>query len=88
MDCLANIKFLDALDQPINGLVHQLWVGSTLISDYVTPASGESVWIKRPVGTIIDVRVRSITSGEYKSQVKIQLIGEKTFLLFVALKFY
>lgn len=78
MNCLANIKFLDAIDQPINGLVHQLWVGSTLISDYVTPASGESVWIKRPVGTTIDVRVRSITSGEYKSKVKIQLIGEKT----------
>lgn len=78
MDCLANIKFLDALDQPINGLVHQLWIKSTLISDYVTPASGESVWIKRPVGTIIDVRVRSTTSGEYKSKVKLQLIGEKT----------
>lgn len=46
MDCLANIKFLDAFDQPINGLVHQLWVGSSLISDYVTPESGESVWIK------------------------------------------
>ena len=56
MDCLANIKFLDARDQPINGLVHQLWMGSLLISDYVTPASGESVWIKRPVGTIIDVQ--------------------------------
>ncbi len=81
MDCLANIKFLDALDQPINGLVHQLWVGSTLISDYVTPASGESVWIKRPVGTIIDVRVRSMVTGEYNSQVKIQLIGEKTVFI-------
>ncbi|CAP02954.1 putative peptidoglycan with LysM domain (plasmid) [Acinetobacter baumannii SDF] len=81
MDCLANIKFLDALDQPINGLVHQLWVGSTLISDYVTPATGESVWIKRPVGTTIDVRVRSIVTGEYKSKVKIQLIGEKTIFI-------
>lgn len=81
MDCLANIKFLDALDQPINGLVHQLWVGSTLISDYVTPASGESVWIKRPVGTTIEVRVRSITSGEYKPKVKIELLGEKTIFL-------
>jgi len=81
MDCLANIKFLDALDQPIKGLVHQFWVGSTLISDYVTPESGESVWIKRPIGTIIDVRVRSITSGEYKSKVKIQLIGEKTIFI-------
>ena len=81
MDCLANIRFLDALDQPINGLVHQLWIGSTLISDYVTPASGESVWIKRPVGTTIDVRVRSIVTGEYKSKVKIQLIGEKTIFI-------
>ena len=81
MNCLANIKFLDALDQPINGLVHQLWIGSTLISDYVTTASGESVWIKRPVGTVIDVRVRSLTSGEYKSKVKIQLIGEKTVFI-------
>ncbi|WP_445116980.1 LysM peptidoglycan-binding domain-containing protein [Acinetobacter sp. WZC-1] len=81
MDCLANIKFLDALDQPIKGLVHQLWVGPTLISDYVTPASGESVWVKRPVGTVIDVRVRSITSGEYKSKVKIRLIGEKTVFI-------
>ena len=81
MDCLANIKFLDALDQPINGLVHQLWVGSTLISDYVTPASGESVWIKRPVGTTIDVRVRSMVTGEYKPKVKIQLIGEKTVFI-------
>lgn len=81
MDCLVNIKFLDARDQPINGLVHQIWVGSSLISDYVTPASGESVWIKRPVGTIIDVRVRSIVTGEYNSQVKIQLIGEKTIFI-------
>lgn len=81
MDCLANIRFLDALDQPINGLVHQLWVGSTLISDYVTSASGESVWIKRPVGTVIDVRVRSMVTGEYNSQVKIQLIGEKTVFI-------
>ena len=81
MDCLANIKFLDARDQPINGLVHQLWIGSTLISDYVTPASGESVWIKRPIGTVIDVRVRSITSGEYNSKVKIQLVGEKTVFI-------
>ena len=81
MDCLANIKFLDALDQPISGLVHQLWVGSTLISDYVSPASGESVWIKRPVGTVIDVRVRSMVTGEYNSQVKIQLIGEKTIFI-------
>lgn len=78
MDCLANIRFLDTLDQPINGLVHQLWVGSSLISDYITPATGESVWIKRPIGTIIDIRVRSMTSGEYKSKVKIQLVGEKT----------
>ena len=81
MDCLANIKFLDALDQPISGLVHQLWVGSTLMSDYVSPASGESVWIKRPVGTVIDVRVRSMVTGEYNSQVKIQLIGEKTIFI-------
>lgn len=81
MDCLANIKFLDALDQPINGLVHQLWLGSTLISDYVTPASGESVWIKRPIGTVIEVRVRSITSGEYKPKVKIELLGEKTIFI-------
>lgn len=78
MDCLANIRFLDALDQPIQGLVHQLWVGSTLISEYVTPVSGESVWIKRPIGTTIDVRIRSSTSGEYKSKVKIELVGEKT----------
>lgn len=88
MDCLANIKFLDALEQPIQGLVHQLWVGSSLISDYVTPASGESVWFKRPIGTMIDVRIRSSTSGEYQSKVKIQLVGEKQFLLFVAQKFY
>ncbi len=81
MDCLANIKFLDALNQPINGLVHQLWIGSILISDHVTSTSGESVWIKRPVGTIIDVRVKSLTSGEYKSKVKIQLIGEKTIFI-------
>lgn len=81
MDCLANIRFLDALDQPINGLVHQLWVGPTLISKYVTPASGESVWIKRPVGTVIDVRVRSMVTGEYNSQVKIQLIGKKTVFI-------
>ncbi|MDO7193135.1 LysM peptidoglycan-binding domain-containing protein [Acinetobacter nosocomialis] len=78
MDCLANIKFLDALGQPINGLAHQLWVGSSLISEFVTTANGESVWIKRPVGTVIDVRVRSIATGEYNSKVKIQLIGEKT----------
>lgn len=78
MDCLANIKFLDALDQPISGLVHQLWVGSILISDHVTIENGESVWIKRPVGTIIDVLVRSITSGRYEPKVKLQLIGEKT----------
>lgn len=81
MDCLANIKFLDALNQPINGLVHQLWIGSILISDHVTSTSGESVWIKRPVETIIDVRVKSLTSGEYKSKVKIQLIGEKTIFI-------
>lgn len=81
MNCLANIKFLDALDQPINGLVHQLWVGSTLISDYVTPASGESVWIRRPVGTTIDVKIKSITSGQYKSKVKIELIGEKVVFI-------
>lgn len=78
MDCLANIKFLDALDQPINGLVHQLWVGSILISDHVTIENGESVWIKRPVGTIIEVLVRSITSGKYEPKVQLQLIGEKT----------
>jgi peptidoglycan LD-endopeptidase CwlK len=78
MDCLANIRFLDALDQPINGLVHQLWVGTLLISDFVTTTNGESVWIKRPIGTIIDIRVRNITSGNYESKVKIQLIGEKT----------
>lgn len=81
MDCLANIKFLDALDQPISGLVHQLWVGSTLISDYATPASGESVWIKRPIGTVIDVRVRNMVTGAYNSKVKIQLIGEKTVFI-------
>lgn len=78
MDCLANIKFLDALDQPIEGLVHQLWVGSLLISHYVTPSSGESVWFKRSIGTKIDIRVRSSISGEYHSKVKIQLVGEKT----------
>lgn len=78
MDCLANIKFLDALGQPINGLAHQLWVDTSLISEFVTIANGESVWIKRPVGTVIDVRVRSMVTGEYNSQVKIQLIGEKT----------
>lgn len=78
MDCLANIRFLDALDQPIQGLIHQLWVGSTLISEYVTPISGESVWIKRPIGTTIEVRAKSSTSGEYKSKVKIELVGEKT----------
>lgn len=78
MDCLANIRFLDALDQPIQGLAHQLWVGPTLISEYVTPPSGESIWIKRPIGTAIDIRVRSSTSGEYKSKVKLALVGEKT----------
>ena len=78
MDCLANIKFLDALDQPIQGLAHQFWVGSLLISEYVTPASGESVWIKRPVGTVIDIRIRSSSQGEYKSKVKLKLVGEKT----------
>lgn len=78
MDCLANIKFLDALDQPIEGLVHQLWVGSLLISHHVTPSSGESVWFKRSIGTKIDIRVRSSISGEYHSKVKIQLVGEKT----------
>ena len=31
MNCLANIKFLDALEQPIQGLVHQLWVGSLIM---------------------------------------------------------
>lgn len=78
MDCLANIRFLDALEQPLQGLAHQLWIGSTLISEYVTLENGESVWIKRPIGTTIDVRVRSSTSGEYKSKVKLQLVGEKT----------
>jgi len=78
MDCLANVKFLDALDRPIEGLAHQFWVNSILISDYVTLVTGESVWIKRPIGTIIDVRIRSITSGLYESKVKIQLIGKKT----------
>ena len=78
MDCLANIKFLDALDQPINALSHQLWVGSLLISDHITLDNGESVWIKRPRGTIIDVKIRSLVSAEYKSKVKIQLIGDKT----------
>lgn len=81
MDCLANIKFLDALDQPINGLIHQLWIGSILISDHVTSANGESVWIKRPVGTIIDVRVKDFISGDYKSKLKIKLIGEKTVFI-------
>ncbi|MBQ0138524.1 MAG: LysM peptidoglycan-binding domain-containing protein [Kurthia sp.] len=78
MDCLGNIRFLDALEQPIQDLAHQLWVGSTLISEYATLENGESVWIKRPIGTTIDVRVRSSTSGEYKPKVKIQLVGEKT----------
>lgn len=78
MDCLANIKFLDALDQPINDLAHQLWAGSSLISDYITLPIGESVWIKRPIGTIIDVKIKSFISGEYEPKVKIQLIGEKT----------
>ena len=64
MDCLANIKFLDALDQPINALAHQLWVGSLLISDHITLDNGESVWIKRPIGTIIDVKIRSLVSAE------------------------
>ena len=59
MYCLANIRFLDALDQPIQGLAHQLWVGSSLISEYITPENGESVWIKRPVGTTIEVKVKS-----------------------------
>ncbi|UUM26926.1 LysM peptidoglycan-binding domain-containing protein [Acinetobacter colistiniresistens] len=81
MDCLANIKFLDALDQPIQGLAHQLWIGPLLISDYISSESGESVWIKRPIGTVIDVRVRSMVTGEYNSQVKIQLIGEKTVFI-------
>ena len=77
MYCLANIRFLDALDQPIQGLAHQLWVGSSLISEYITPENGESVWIKRPVGTTIEVKVKSIT-GEYKSKIKLELVGEKT----------
>ncbi len=81
MDCLANIKFLDALDQPINSLFHQLWVGSILISDHVTSDNGESVWIRRPVGTIIDVHIKSIVSGEYISKVKFELIGEKTIFI-------
>jgi len=81
MDCLANIKFLDALDQPIDGLIHQLWVGSTLISDYITLENGESVWINRPIGTIVDVQVKSLTSGEYTSKVKIELIGKKTVFI-------
>ncbi|MGQ8976025.1 LysM peptidoglycan-binding domain-containing protein [Acinetobacter schindleri] len=77
MYCLANIRFLDALDQPIQGLAHQLWVGSSLISEYITPENGESVWIKRPVGTTIEVKVKS-TTGEYKSKIKLALVGEKT----------
>lgn len=77
MYCLANIRFLDALDQPIQGLAHQLWVGSSLISEYITPENGESVWIKRPVGTTIEVKVKS-TTGEYKSKIKLELVGEKT----------
>lgn len=81
MDCLAQVKFLDALDQPIQGLDHQFWIGNLLISDYITPASGESVWIKRPIGAIIDVRVKSSTLGSYQSKVKIQLVGEKTIFI-------
>ena len=46
--------------------------------DHVTIENGESVWIKRPVGTIIDVLVKNITSGIYEPKVKVQLIGEKT----------
>ena len=53
MDCLGNIRFLDALEQPIQDLAHQLWVGSTLISEYATLENGESVWIKRLIGTTI-----------------------------------
>lgn len=81
MNCLANIKFLDALDQPIEGLAHQIWVNSMLISDHVTSSTGESIWIRRPIGTIIDVHVKSITSGEFKSKLKIELIGEKTVFI-------
>ena len=81
MDCLDQVKFLDALDQPIQGLDHQFWIGNLLISDYITPASGESVWIKRPIGAIIDVRVKSSTLGSYQSKVKIQLVGEKTIFI-------
>lgn len=81
MNCLAQVKFLDALNQPIQGLAHQFWIGNTLISNYVTLANGESVWIKRPVGVIVDVRIKSSTTGTYQSKVKIQLVGEKTIFI-------
>lgn len=81
MDCLANIKFLDAFGQPMNGLAHQLWEGSKLISEYVTTARGESVWIRHPEGTTIDVRVRSEAFAEYKSKVKIKLKGIKSIFI-------
>ena len=77
MDCLENIKFLDALDQPIHGLSPSTMGWFYTISDYITPTSGESVWVKRPIGTIIGYSCKNIVSGEYKSKLKIQLIGEK-----------
>lgn len=81
MDCLAKIKFLDALDQPIQGLAHQFWLGNTLISDNITAADGESVWIKRPIGTRIDIKVKSSTTGSYQSKVSITLLGTKTLFI-------
>ncbi|AOA59481.1 LysM peptidoglycan-binding domain-containing protein [Acinetobacter larvae] len=73
---LAMIRFLDALDQPIAGLAHQLWVGKTLISDHLSNAQGESVWIQRPLGTVVDIRVRNIT-GDYQSQCTLTLSRAK-----------
>lgn len=81
MDCLANIKFLNALGQPMKGLAHQLWEGSKLISEYVTTASGESVWIRHPEGTMIDVRVRNEATAEYNLKVTIKLYGLRTVFI-------
>ncbi len=78
MNCLALIKFIDAVGQPIQGLAHQLWVESLLISDNVTDGNGISVWFKRPVGTIVDIRIKNKTTSIYESKAKIKLIGEKT----------
>lgn len=78
MDCLAIIKFIDFLDQPIQGLVHQLWVDNKLISQHTTMVDGESVWFRRPIGKIVEVKVRSHTTSQFELKAKIELIGEKT----------